>query len=63
MPAEAVWSKFDNAGYGCVLHKVSDKEWELIIRAHAGVHTQAITLDRKHLKDLFNAVGNEINAF
>jgi len=63
MPAEEVWSKWDNTGYGCVLAKVSDSEWELIVKADAGLKYQTVTLDRKHLKDLFNAVGNEIKAF
>ena len=37
--------------------------WELIIHNEVTEISASISLDKKHLKDLFNAIGNEIGAF
>lgn len=57
---EELWSALDNIRNEVILTKKGDGTFRLVLDTWT---TTEITLDRKHLKDLFNAIGNELNAF
>lgn len=59
---EDVWETYDHrTKKGANLRRTDPKQYELIVEDD--YNTASIDLDRKHLKDLFNAIGNEIGAF
>jgi hypothetical protein len=59
----SVWDRRDSEGNECELHKVAEDEWQLSMSEGRWSGYPYITLHRKDLKDLFDAIGNEINAF
>lgn len=60
---EEIWGVYDHARKSEVsLRRVDPGTYELFMDDGLYHHVSK-TLDRKHLKDLFNAIGNEIGAF
>jgi len=59
---EDLWDVYDHQTQEeAILRKTDPNTYELIVNHMHG--SGAATLDRKNLKDLFNAIGNEIGAF
>lgn len=61
---EEIWGLYDRAqGIEVSLRRTDPKNYELNMITWFGRTNETMILDRKHLKDLFNAIGNELNAF
>jgi len=60
--SEVLWDA-ESHGNEIELSKITNGEYELVIHNDAIGNSAGTALDRKHLKDLFNAIGNELNAW
>lgn len=58
-----MWEASDKMDNEAELTKFEDEHYDLTVEC-VGLRTSAsIRLDRKRLKELFNAIGHELNAF
>jgi len=61
---EEIWETFSHSTNENVsLSRIKHNQYELIVQNESVNEACSIRLDRKHLKDLFNALGVELNAF
>jgi hypothetical protein len=62
---QEIWESFNHDnGSNITLIKTSAEEYEIYVTTSFGHACEAIKkLDRKQLKDLFNALGNELDAW
>ena len=61
---EEIWSIYDHrTGRETILRRTDPRQYELFMTEDLTGCAIAQDLDRKNLKDLWNAIGNEIGAF
>lgn len=58
-----IWDGRDPSGNEIELEGPVDDTYQLLIHSDLVSNTLSFELDRKQMKDLFNAIGNELNAF
>lgn len=59
---EYLWTAKDSTGDEVELYRTGQGEYVLRVDGFYAPTSSAVTLDRKHLKDLFDAIGRELNA-
>jgi len=61
---EEVWETFSHSTNESVsLTRIKHNQYDLVVQNESANEACSIHLDRKHLKDLFNALGVELNVF
>lgn len=60
---EDLWDVYDHTLENEVVLRRTDPNCYELFMTDGYDNACSMTLDRKHLKDLFNAIGNEIGAF